>query len=164
MHIVNGIEFFHHPVDAGPSLVWGVRVDGTDLRAHTAWATRELWRPELEDQFEDQERESADLIWRQHGGLGVPDLPENPFLPTADRTPLLDCPCGIRQCWPLTARVEATSPTVTWSAFRQHGREQWGELPLGPFVFPRTAYETALRSPVLLTADPLGPAPAGLGV
>lgn len=169
MRSVNGIEFFHYPCDGGPSLAWGLRVDGVDLRARTAWATRELWRPELEDQFEDQERESAELIWRQHDGLGVLDLPEDPLgragaRGTAGRVPVLGCSCGIGRCWALTARVESTPLTVTWSSFRQPEREQWGELPLGPFVFARTAYETALRSPVLLTADPLGPAPAGLGV
>ncbi|MER6783138.1 hypothetical protein ABT330_00495 [Streptomyces sp. NPDC000658] len=117
----------------------------------------------LGDQFEDQERESAELIWRQHGGLGVLDLPENPFLstrtgPSSSTARAASGSAGRRR------RVEATSPTVTWSAFRRHGREQWGEPALGPFVLARTAYETALRSPELLAADPLGPAPAGLGV
>ncbi|MER6411561.1 hypothetical protein [Streptomyces humidus] len=161
---MNGIEFFHYPFDGGPSLAWGVRVDGVDLRAHTAWATRELWRPELEDQFEDQERESAELIWRQHDGLAVVDVAEPPFLRTAGRIPLLGCPCGIPRCWPLTARVETSPVTVTWSAFRQTERERWGDLPVGPFVFGRTAYEAALSSPAALTADPPAPVPAGLGV
>ncbi len=164
MQAVNAVEFFHYPRDGGPSLAWGVRVDGVDLRARTAWATRELWRPELEDQFEDQERESAELIWRQHEGLGVLDFAEPPFLRTAGRIPLLGCLCGIWQCRPLTARVETTPVTVAWSAFRQPGREEWGELPLGPFAFGRPAYEAALGSPTALTVDPLGPVPAGLGV
>ncbi|MBK3632704.1 hypothetical protein JHN52_06970 [Streptomyces sp. MBT97] len=164
MRLVNGIEFFHHPADGHPGApVWGVRVDGVDLRAHTAWATRELWRPELEDQFEDQAGESAELIWRQHGGLGVLDVGANPFAPTTGRTPLLDCPCGIPRCWELTAHAEATATTVTWRAFRQTGREEWGELPLGPFVFAREAYETALSRPAALAQDPLGPAPQALG-
>lgn len=164
MEAVTAIEFFHYPRDDDASLAWGVRVDGVDLRAHTARATRELWRPELEDQFEDQERESAELIWRQHDGLGVLDFAEPPFLTTEGRIPLLGCLCGIWQCWPLTAHVETTPVTVAWSAFRQPGREQWGDLPVGPFVFERPAYERAFRSPTALGADPLGPAPAGLGV
>ncbi|MDX3112362.1 hypothetical protein [Streptomyces scabiei] len=123
---MTAIEFFHYPRDDDASLAWGVRVDGVDLRAHTARATRELWRPELEDQFEDQERESAELIWRQHDGLGVLDFAEPPFLTTEGRIPLLGCLCGIWQCWPLTAHVETTPVTVAWSAFRQPGREQWG--------------------------------------
>lgn len=161
---MNSIEFFHCPMDDHPTiLVWGIRVDGLDLRAHTAWATRELWRPELEDQFEDQERESAELIWRQHGGLGVLDFTGNPFLRTADRTPLLGCPCGIWQCRPLMAHVAMTPTTVTWSGFRYPEREEWGELPLGPFLFERQAYEEALSAPAVLTEDPLGPAPESLG-
>lgn len=191
MNGMNRIEFFHHPWDDHPSaLVWGIRVDGADLRAHTAWATRELWRPELDDQFEDQERESAELIWHGHGGLGVRDFEDRPdhFLtdtgvdagagagPGADAgagskgdsgagaVPLLGCPCGLWFCWPLMARVALTPATVTWSRFHYPEREDWGELPLGPFVFERTVYETALRSPAVLPEDPLGPAPAGLGV
>jgi hypothetical protein len=113
---------------------------------------------------EDQERESAELIWRQHDGLGVLDVPGDLFRGTAGRITVLGCSCGIPKCWALTAHVEETARTVTWSAFRQAEREQWGELPIGPFVFARAAYEAALRSPTLLTADPLGPAPAGLGV
>ncbi|MFD7934934.1 hypothetical protein ACFV4T_10425 [Streptomyces sp. NPDC059755] len=162
--MVNGIEFFHCPWDERPAApVWGARVDGVDLRALTAWATRELWRPELEGQFEDQERESAELIWGQHGGLGVLDFTENPFLRTAGRTPLLGCPCGIWQCWPLMARVAMTPTTVTWSGFHYPEREEWGELPLGPFVFERQAYEEALSAPEVLAEDPLGPAPESLG-
>ncbi|WP_319672758.1 hypothetical protein [Streptomyces sp. ME18-1-4] len=157
---MSGIEFFHYPwADHPTALVWGIRVDGTDLRALTARATRELWRPELEDQFEEeeQERESAELIWRQHDGLGVLDFTGNHFLDAADRTPLLGCPCGLWQCWTLMARIGTTSTTVTWSAFHQPEREEWGELPIGPFVFERTAYETALRNPPVLREDPLGP-------
>ncbi|MFJ9024483.1 hypothetical protein ACIRPU_31605 [Streptomyces sp. NPDC102259] len=164
MRPVNGIEFLHHPWNDHPvALVWGVRVDGVDLRARTAWATRELWRPELADQFEDQDRESAELIWRQHGGLGVLDFTDNPFRRTADRTPLLGCPCGIWQCWPLMARVAMTPTTVTWSAFHYPERAEWGELPLGPFVFERQIYEAALSAPEVLAEDPLGPAPESLG-
>ncbi|WP_369250932.1 hypothetical protein [Streptomyces sp. R41] len=163
---MNGIEFFHYPSDEHPSShLWGLRVDGTDLRAHAAWATRERWRPELEDQFEDQERESAELIWRQHDGLGVVDFEDRPdhFLSPA-AVPLLGCSCGIWGCWPLMARIAVAPTTVTWSSFRQPHRAQWGELPIGLFVFERKAYEEALRSPAVLTEDPLGPPPARLGV
>lgn len=167
----NGIEFFHYPWDDRPTaLVWGIRVDGTDLRALTAWSTRELWRPELEDQFEDQEGESAELIWRGHDGLGVRDFEDRPdhFLTDAgagaDAVPLLGCPCGLWACWPLMASLTTTLTTVTWSSFHYPEREEWGELPLGPFVFERQAYETALRNPPVLPEDPLGPPPAGLGV
>ncbi|MFJ8112631.1 hypothetical protein [Streptomyces sp. NPDC096132] len=161
MPVVNGIEFFQYPAEEP---LWGIRVDGTDLRAHAAWATREPWRPELEDEYEDQERESAEFLWRQHDGLGVRDFAEDHFLSAADRAPLLGCPCGIWQCWPLQARIGVTSTTVTWSAFRQPYREEWGELPIGPFEFDREAYEAALAAPVLPAQDPLGEAPLALGV
>ncbi|MEV1068306.1 hypothetical protein [Streptomyces sp. NPDC050263] len=85
-----------HPTAA----VWGIRVDGTDLRALTAWATRELWRPELENQFEEQERESAELIWRGHDGLGVSDFEDRPdhFLTDDGVVAFLGCPCGLWAC------------------------------------------------------------------
>lgn len=112
---VNGIEFFQYP---SRNPVWGIRVDGTDLRARAAWATRELWRPELEDQFEDQERESADLLWGQHAGLDTTEFTDTAFLPAApDPVPLLGCRCGVWRCWPLTARITATATTITWSGF-----------------------------------------------
>ncbi|MCX4764180.1 hypothetical protein OG562_25120 [Streptomyces sp. NBC_01275] len=157
---MNGIEFFHYP------RFWGIRVDGKDLREQTAWATRELWRPELEDQFEDQEGESAELIWCQHEGLGVAEFEDRPdhFLASATAVPVLGCTCGVWECWPLTADITPTPATITWSSFRQPHRAQWGELPIGPFVFDRTAYEAALRSPTVLPEDPLGPPPPGLGV
>lgn len=167
MNGVNGIEFLQYPWDDHPTaLVWGIRVDGTDLRALTARATRELWRPELEDQFEEgeQERESAELIWRGHGGLGVGEFGEGSFLEAAAGAPLLGCPCGLWACWPLMARLTTTPTMLTWSSFHYPEREGWGELPLGPFTFDRETYETALRSPRVLPEDPLGPPPAGLGV
>lgn len=61
------------------------------------------------------------------------------------------------------ARVCVTPTAVTWSGFHYPEREEWGELPLGPFVFERQAYEEALSAPEVLAADPLGPAPEALG-
>ncbi|SMF18068.1 hypothetical protein [Streptomyces sp. Amel2xC10] len=162
---MNGIEFFHHPAESVPEFpVWGIRVDGTDLRAHTAWATRELWRPELEDQFEDQERESAEQLWGGFEGLWVREFAAGSFLTESDEAPLLGCPCGAWQCAPLLAARRVTGTTVTWSAFHLPFREHWGELPLGPFVFARDDYEASLASPPTLPKDPLGPPPPGLGV
>lgn len=70
---------------------------------------------------------------------------------------LLGCSCGIDACWPLLARVRATATEVTWSGFHQPHRPEWGELPLGPYVFSRPAYDEALATPVRLTQDPLAP-------
>lgn len=62
------------------------------------------------------------------------------------------------------ARVAMTPTTVTWSGFRYPDREEWGELPLGPFVFERRVYEEALSAPEVSAADPLGPVPESLGL
>ncbi|CAM5703050.1 hypothetical protein [Streptomyces aurantiogriseus] len=159
---MNRIEFFHYPWAENPSsLLWGIRVDGRDLRAYAAEATRELWRPELEGQFEDDEAELAETVRNQHDGLGVPDFADRPahFLTAADSAPLLGCPCGHWGCWPLMASIATTPTTVTWSSFRQPHRKQWGELRIGPFTFDRTAFEAALAAPSVLAEDPWGPAP-----
>ncbi|MGY0021059.1 hypothetical protein ACVHNB_18995 [Streptomyces sp. YJ-C3] len=62
---------------------------------------------------------------------------------------------GLPGCWPLPAMVRATSTEVAWSGFHQPQRPEWGELPLGPYVFSRPAYDEALAAPVPLTQDPL---------
>ena len=159
---MNAIEFFHY-VPGGPLRRWGIRVDGTDLRARAAWATRELWGPELVEQLEEPEREVPEFLWHQHAGRDVEDFPASSFLTEAAAAPVLGCSCGVWECWPLEARIALTPTTVTWSSFRQPFRKQWGDLPIGPFVFDRDAYETALHAPPVLPHDPLGPPPPGLG-
>ncbi|MEV1026602.1 hypothetical protein [Streptomyces sp. NPDC050264] len=69
----------------------------------------------------------------------------------------MGCSCGIDACWPLLANVRATATEVVWSGFHQPCRPEWGELPLGPYVFPRPSYDEALAAPVPLTQDPLAP-------
>ena len=59
---------------------------------------------------------------------------------------LLGCTCGDTGCWPLTARVTVGADTVVWERFRT-GHRSWDLAALGPFRFPRTAYDTALASP-----------------
>ena len=54
------------------------------------------------------------------------------------------------------AVINTTPRTVTWSSFRQPFRREWGELPLGPYVFARPAYATALAEPIRVAEDPLG--------
>lgn len=57
---------------------------------------------------------------------------------------LLGCTCGIAGCWPLFARVEVGPDTVRWSEFEHGFRNNWRYDSLGPFVFQRSQYETAL--------------------
>ncbi|WP_143074869.1 hypothetical protein [Streptomyces mangrovisoli] len=159
------IEFLTYPV-VGPrsELLWGIRIDGRDLRMYAADATRPLWRRELED---DGPQERERFVLTQHGGLYASEItdPVRHFLgdpapefarPADPALPVLGCSCGIWGCWPLLTVIDATPETVTWSAFRQPFREQWGELPMGPYVFARTAYEESLTAPTRLAGDPLG--------
>ncbi|WP_254878646.1 hypothetical protein [Streptomyces sp. NA04227] len=158
------IEFLNYGTGAYVSdPLWGVRIDGTDLRTSVAEATRELWRQEHE---EDTPAEQERFLLGQHNGLITSELgdPVRHFLgdpgpefadAATGRTPVLGCSCGVWGCWPLVAVITATPHTVTWSSFRQPFRAEWGELALGPYVFDRTAYESALAAPVRLGEDPL---------
>ncbi|WP_416983186.1 hypothetical protein [Streptomyces sp. T028] len=79
----------------GPLSAAGASASTAPACAHAAWATRGLWRPELEDHFEDPEGESAELIWGQHAGLAVEEFAYTDFLDAAELVPLLGCTCGI---------------------------------------------------------------------
>lgn len=83
---MNAIEFFHYPWAESPTypdyLVWGIRVDGTDLRALVGEATYPLWRAELAGEFDDEaedEKETAEQVRTQHDGLGVPEFEDHHF-------------------------------------------------------------------------------------
>lgn len=56
-------------------------------------------------------------------------------------------PCRI---WPSPAEAEAEIPVGATDL-----PQGVGELPMGPYVFARPAYEAALAKPVVLSADPL---------
>lgn len=63
---------------------------------------------------------------------------------------LLGCPCGIPDCWPLTTRVSLAEDIVCWSRFLNWHKakgcaSEWDYGALGPFVFDRQQYETAVR-------------------
>lgn len=58
---------------------------------------------------------------------------------------LLGCECGDWGCWPLSARIHLDRNTVRWSDFRNGHRGGWDLSALGPFVFDRERYETAVR-------------------
>ena len=86
-----------------------------------------------------------------YAGLAVgPGLPAIHFLGEPVETwfgdgdtVLLGCVCGDPGCWPLTAQVEISESTVTWSGFRT-GHRDWDLSAVGPFTFDRRAYETSL--------------------
>lgn len=64
---------------------------------------------------------------------------------------LLGCHCGIPDCWPLTARVSLAEDVVCWSRFLNWHKakgcaSEWDHTALGPFVFDRQQYETAVRN------------------
>ncbi|MFE9484480.1 hypothetical protein ACFYNM_38610 [Streptomyces spororaveus] len=163
------IEFFTYTSEH----LWGVRVDGADLRVHAADATRPLWLRE-KSAYERTPQDTEDFLLKQYAGMAEHVLgdPVRHFLGDAapdvrdiqtDATPVLGCPCGMWECWPLFARITATPGTVTWAAFRQPRRQAWGDLALGPFVFPRPAYEHALTHTVHHAEDPLTALPAPPG-
>ncbi|WP_394437080.1 hypothetical protein [Streptomyces sp. SGAir0957] len=165
------VEFVRHPdLDAPHLLTWGIRIDGTDLRVLVAQVTRASWALEL-DEDDDTPREREEFLVRQHAPLYLGEEDERahahflggtePYVhdPDTGALCLLGCHCGIPACWPLLAEVCVTATEVTWSGFRQPERPEWGELPLGPYVFPRPAYEAALTTPTVLTRDPLAPLP-----
>lgn len=166
MRTMQRIEFLNYPASGQlPGLLWGIRIDGTDLRTYTADATRDLWRQEHE---EDSPAENELFLLHQHGGLALREVrdPVRHFLgdpapefadPSTGTTPVLGCSCGIWGCWPLLTIITTTPDAVSWSSFRQPFRKKWGELPMGPYTFDRAAYEAALANPVRLTEDPLEP-------
>jgi hypothetical protein len=75
----------------------------------------------------------------RHGFITAPEDPRN------RKSLLLQCTCGITDCWFLLATITATDDTVTWSDFCQFHRV-WG-YDLGPFVFDRRSYEAQLTRP-----------------
>ncbi|MFJ6481439.1 hypothetical protein ACIQK6_15135 [Streptomyces sp. NPDC091682] len=155
------VEFFTYTSDR----LWGIRVDGADLRVHAADAIRPLWLQE-ESPYERTPEDTEDFLFKQYAGMTESTLgdPVRHFLgdaapelrnTAADATAVLGCPCSIWECWPLFTHITATPETVTWSGFRQPHRPAWGELPIGPFVFPRPVYENALAHAVHHAEDPL---------
>lgn len=72
----------------------------------------------------------------QHGF--VTDLHD----PRNRKSLLLQCTCGITDCWFLLANITVTVDTVIWSDFCQF-HVDW-RYDLGPFVFERGAYEAQL--------------------
>jgi hypothetical protein len=54
---------------------------------------------------------------------------------------LLNCACGLRDCWPLSINVRVQGRSVVWDGFRQLRREErWSYRALAPMRFAATAY------------------------
>lgn len=161
------VEFLRRPYPFGEPdgrAAWGIRIDGTDLRALVAEATRDGWTREWDrdDEPGDPPEDREHRLLHQHAALVMDDDEQarRHFLGDPDperREPggaamaLLGCVCGVDECWPLMATVTVTPRTVTWSAFHQPYRPEWGTLAVGPYAFPRPAYEQALATPVRVT-------------
>ncbi|MFZ3493021.1 hypothetical protein ACODT5_07280 [Streptomyces sp. 5.8] len=154
------VEFLRRPYPSGERSrgAWGVRIDGADLRTLVAEATRAGWSQEWDASEEPPDGREERLL-SQHAALVMSDdaHARRHFLGDPDperREPgtgamaLLGCICGTDECWPMMATVTVTADTVTWSGFHQPYRPEWGVLALGPYAFPRTAYEQALAAPV----------------
>ncbi|MDC0675339.1 hypothetical protein [Nannocystis radixulma] len=62
--------------------------------------------------------------------------------PIHAKTTVLQCTCGILECWFLLVRITLFDEFVVWSDFEQFHRD-W-VYDLGPFIFDRQAYERAL--------------------
>ncbi|GAA0301027.1 hypothetical protein GCM10010302_44500 [Streptomyces polychromogenes] len=159
------IEFFTYGVNRR----WGIRVDGTDLREPLVEAIRPVW--EAEEFFRAKSpREREEFLRYRYGGLTALDFGDGSaaaarhFLgegrgelwdAATGTTVVLGCVCGVWECGPLYARIDATAATVTWSGFRMPYRPPGEVLPLGPYVFERAAYERTLARPHRLREDPI---------
>jgi hypothetical protein len=103
------------------------------------------------------EAEGSPWIAGNYVGLGPEQLDGSPtnhffgssnshlFCGPEDKTVLLICrQCGEPGCWPLMARVEVTTATVTWTDFEQpHRSDAWRYDGLS-LTFDRCQYESAL--------------------
>jgi len=59
---------------------------------------------------------------------------------------LLGCAgCGEVGCNPIVGKIDAGPAEVVWSAFGREASNEPGYAEFGPFVFERSAYDTALR-------------------
>jgi hypothetical protein len=72
----------------------------------------------------------------RHGFVTGPDDTRN------RKSLLLQCTCGITECWFLLATITVCEDVVVWSDFCQFHRD-W-RYDLGPFVFDRGRYEAQL--------------------
>ena len=81
------------------------------------------------------------------------------------RLAVLGCrECGDIDCWGFYVRITVNESTVVWSDMTQpHRRKTWRYGHLGPFVFSRERYESALRQVRATAPPPVAPPPGGGG-
>jgi hypothetical protein len=151
---LNVIEFRVERVGQDAPKTWVTitpYIDGTNLRelakeVELPFAVAD-GEPDLAGSYEGIEA-GEEVRWPSRHYL---DGPTNQWLDDGD-TRLLGCPCSVSGCWDLTAQVELTELSVTWSGFRM-GHRDWDLAGLGPFRFDRTEYEQALRSTARVRRD-----------
>ncbi len=140
-----------------PCWLSGLEINGRDL---IEWIY-DVERPLVDEELAADDGEAPDRgedFAGQYLGLGesVYRLPSRALLgevpsweasvafqtapddPRRRKTTLLDCTCGISECWFLLATITVLDDVVIWSDFEQFHRA-W-VYDLGPFVFDREAY------------------------
>jgi hypothetical protein len=70
--------------------------------------------------------------------------PEERYNDRSDKISILGCGCGVVGCWPLRVKITPSEDTVLWDDFEQPHRRHWRHEALGPFVFDRAQYTSAL--------------------
>lgn len=70
-------------------------------------------------------------------------IPEND--PQSQKATILQCTCGVPDCWFLMTHITLEQNVVRWSAFEQFHRDWKYNL---SFNFDRTDYESQLAAPV----------------
>jgi hypothetical protein len=109
-------------------------------------------RPELAGRYAGL-LAGPDILWPSRHFLGEPAtaLPSHPYLLPGELVMaleghpyLLGCICGVAECQPLAARIQATGTTITWSEWRTTTMD-WDLSELGTFAFNRHRYEKALQ-------------------
>jgi hypothetical protein len=88
--------------------------------------------------------------WFNYGPLDryfLGDFEQNSYFAKMDRVYLLGCgACGEVGCWPLKARINASSKTVTWDCFEQEHRRERDYSAFGPFVFDIDQYRKGVAA------------------
>ncbi len=70
--------------------------------------------------------------------------PERYYDDCGGKIAVLGCGCGDVGCWPLLVGITPRGDTVLWEDFEQPHRGHWRHDGLGPFVFDRARYTSAL--------------------